>query len=121
MPLVIPFVERGIRIETLVALQADQLGAEDFGEVVELFLEEVDELVERLSTAPDPSAYEADLHFLKGSALNLGFAEFAALCADGEQKSAQGEQAAVNLQPVLDCYHASRAQFLASAQADSAA
>ena len=98
-----------------------EIGAEDFEDVVELFLEEVDELVELLSFAPDPSSYEEDLHFLKGSALNLGFAEFAALCADGESKSARGEQAAVNLNLIFDCYHASKAQFLTNERVDNAA
>jgi len=98
-----------------------EVGEEDFAEVVELFLEEVDELVERLSTAPDPPTYEADLHFLKGSALNLGFVEFAALCAEGEAKAARGEQAKVDLGSILDCYQTSKAQFLTDERVDDAA
>lgn len=99
----------------------NEIGAEDFAEVVELFLEEVDEIVERLATAPDPVRFEEDLHFLKGSALNLGFRAFAALCADGETKAASGIQGAVDLACVLDSYHDSRAQFIAQLVADRAA
>ena len=44
----------------------NEIGAEDFQEVVELFLEEVEEVIERLRQTPDPTSYEADLHFLKG-------------------------------------------------------
>lgn len=72
----------------------DEIGADDFAEVVTLFLEEADEAVARLSSARGAAAVEADLHFLKGAALNLGFAEFAALCQNGERRAAQGDLSA---------------------------
>ena len=99
----------------------DEIGAEDFREVVDMFLEEVDEIVERLCTSPDPSRYEEDLHFLKGSALNLGFRQFSALCAEGEQKSAAGEADTVGLGPVIACYQDSKALFLPQIEAGQAA
>ena len=99
----------------------DEIGAEDFIEVVDLFLEEVDEIVERLGHTPDPARYEEDMHFLKGSALNLGFQAFAALCADGEQKAVAGDCGAVDLGAVLDSYRASKAEFIAQLKADEAA
>lgn len=99
----------------------DEIGAEDFTEVVDLFLEEVDEIVERLAHAPDPARYEEDMHFLKGSALNLGFQAFASLCANGEQKAAAGDCGAVDLGAVLDCYHTSKAEFIAQLKAGEAA
>ena len=97
----------------------DEVGAEDFGEVVELFLEEVEE---RLSTLGAPGrSLEHDLHFLKGSALNLGFADFSRICAEGEQAAARGEAASVEVARVQDIYTASRAEFLPRmAQARSA-
>lgn len=90
----------------------DEVGAEDFDEVVELFLEEVEEVILRLRDAPDPSQLEEDLHFLKGSALNLGFASFSNLCQLGERKSADGHADGVNLGEILSDYYASRALFL---------
>lgn len=69
----------------------DEIGAEDFAEVVALFLEEADEAVARLCATRGAAAVEADLHFLKGAALNLGFAEFALLCQQGERRAAQGD------------------------------
>ncbi|MEP6019340.1 MAG: Hpt domain-containing protein [Paracoccaceae bacterium] len=90
----------------------DEVGAEDFDEVVELFLEEVDEIVDRLRTSAAPGALESDLHFLKGSALNLGFADFSDLCQVGEHMSANGQARDVDLTSVLNCYDASRAMFL---------
>ncbi|MEO9818749.1 MAG: Hpt domain-containing protein [Paracoccaceae bacterium] len=89
-----------------------EVGAEDFDEVVELFLEEVDEIVDRLRTSTSRDNLESDLHFLKGSALNLGFADFSSLCQTGEQMSANGQAQDVDLASILNCYDASRAIFL---------
>ena len=50
---------------------------------------------------------EADLHFLKGAALNLGFSEFAALCQDGERRAALGE-GGLDITAVKDCYALSK-------------
>ena len=90
----------------------DEIGEADFAEVVTLFLEEVAEVVDRLRSRPDPSTFEEDLHFLKGSALNLGFAEFGALCQQGETLAADGRATEVDLAPLLRCFDASRAQVL---------
>lgn len=92
----------------------DEVGAEDFEEVVDLFLEEVDEIIERLADSPDPARYEDDLHFLKGSALNLGFRAFGVLCSDGEQQSASGNSDSVDIAAVVTCYRESKEQFIAS-------
>lgn len=96
-----------------VAELRDEIGGENFAEVVELFLEEVDTVIERLHRAPEPSRYEQDLHFLKGSAWNLGFADFGGLCQQGERLSAAGEPHRVDISAILGCYSASRAAFLA--------
>lgn len=91
----------------------DEIGEEGFAEVVELFLDEVEEVVVRLGRAPDPQCFEQDLHFLKGSAWNLGFAAFGALCQDGERRSAQGNPSTVDMGAVLASYAASKDHFLA--------
>ena len=92
-----------------------EVGEDDFDEVVALFLEEVDEVVARLAANPDPATYEADLHFLKGSALNLGFSDLAALCEAGERAAAAGRARDVRIAPVLDSYARSRRMFEAAA------
>lgn len=89
----------------------DEIGAEDFDEVVELFLEEVEETISVIGQAG--RTLEHDLHFLKGSALNLGFAQFSDLCRDGEAAAAKGEEARIDVDAVVTLYQASRAQFLA--------
>lgn len=67
-----------------------EIGEDDFAEVVELFLQEADEVITRIAQESGAAVLEADLHFLKGAALNLGFREFARLCQDGERRAATG-------------------------------
>lgn len=68
-----------------------EIGEDDFAEVVELFLQEADEVIARIAQSSGAAALEADLHFLKGAALNLGFRQFAGLCEDGERLAAKGD------------------------------
>ena len=89
-----------------------EIGEEGFGEVVDLFLDEVEGVVMRLGTAPNPAKFEDDLHFLKGSAWNLGFAAFGALCQDGERKAAAGRGGEIDIAAILACYGASRQEFM---------
>jgi HPt (histidine-containing phosphotransfer) domain-containing protein len=91
----------------------DEIGNDGFAEVVELFLDEVEEVVMRLRATPDPRTLEQDLHFLTGCAWNLGFTAFGALCHQGERRVAQGMAASVDLAVVLAGYAAARAEFLA--------
>ncbi len=90
----------------------DEFGEEDFREVVDLFLEEVEDVIHRLRSAPKEDRLEDDLHFLKGSALNLGFRSLSRLCQDGERESAEGRAACVDLRPIVDSYEASKRQFV---------
>ena len=92
----------------------DEIGDDDFSEVAEMFMVEVEEVIDRLRAAPDPGRYEADLHFLKSSALNLGFSQLAELCQDGEHRSASGAAEGVNLAPIFACYDASKSAFQAA-------
>lgn len=87
----------------------EEVGEEDFAEVVELFLGEVDGVIEVLT--PGMADLEAQLHFLKGSALNLGFDAFARLCQEGESAANAGQGAQVDVARVRDCYASSRAEF----------
>ncbi len=90
----------------------DEIGAEDFAEVVELFLEEVDDAMFRLKAGSDLAQLEQDLHFLKGSALNLGFSAFSELCQMGERMAASGQAAEVDMQAIFKAYDASRDCFV---------
>lgn len=92
----------------------NEVGEEDFNEVVEIFLEEVDEVVERLKSVKDRSNLGEDLHFLKGSSLNLGFVAFSRLCEQGEKASESGQQDTIDLEKILGTFETSRATFLAN-------
>jgi len=102
------------RVEELRA----EIGAEDFAEVVEIFLDETDAAMAEIGG--EPAALAAQLHFLKGCALNLGFAAFCAQCAQGETRASNGTPD-VDLAAITMSYTASRAAFLEGLRARFAA
>lgn len=91
----------------------NEVGAEDFEEVVDLFLEEVGETVDRLRRLSNRETLNQDLHFLKGGALSLGFSDFSELCQTGERIASEGRAGEVNLQRIFDCFEKSRLLFVA--------
>ena len=79
-----------------------EVGAEDFEEVVSLFVEEVEMALDALDPlTPSPE----HLHFLKGSALNLGFTALAQQCV-----------APGNTDALRACFAESKASFLSQLQ-----
>jgi len=94
-----------------------EIGTEGFAEVADMFLDEADQTVKMLATGLAADEVEGQLHFLKGSALNLGLSDLAAICQDGERKAAAGYGALVDLTQVARIYQASRALLLAGLQA----
>jgi histidine phosphotransfer protein HptB len=92
-----------------VAQLREEIGTSDFDEVVEMFLDETDEVIDRLRAGAPYPTLEAELHFLKGSALNLGLRQLAGLCDAGEKLAAGGGQ--VDLATVIHSYAASRQAF----------
>ncbi|MGV8949662.1 MAG: Hpt domain-containing protein [Cypionkella sp.] len=89
-----------------------EIGEDDFAEVVDLFMQEADEVIARITNTAGAAVLEADLHFLKGAALNLGFREFADLCQDGERRAASGDCSA-DLAAVKASYQRSKAALIA--------
>lgn len=67
----------------LNALNHD-FGADALGDVVALFIDEMDEAVTQLPAINGASARADALHMLKGTAANLGLVALADLCARGE-------------------------------------
>lgn len=89
----------------------DEIGPDDFDEVAELFLLEVEDTLSRLEGAMnDPPLMQEHLHFLKGSALNLGFREMSAICSAGEADAAQG-RVTVDPMELKAVYRSSRTVF----------
>lgn len=97
-----------------VAELRDEIGAESFDEVIDLFLSEADEVILRLRPDAGAKALESDCHFLKGAALNLGFKTLAAQCQLREMQAARGQDVA-DLAVVSDIYQKSRQALLAGA------
>lgn len=97
----------------------DEIGADDFAEVVEIFLEEVEEEMAKLTDDADQKDIESTLHFLKGSALNLGFSHFSELCQVSEI-AARGSDP-VDIAALRSSYAASKAEFLEALEASDAA
>ena len=89
----------------------DEVGLEDFREVLAMFLEEVEDTMVRMIAAPNVATLEADMHFLKGSALNLGFAEFGDLCQAGEKAAMRGQGDTICLDEIYESYAASKSVF----------
>jgi HPt (histidine-containing phosphotransfer) domain-containing protein len=96
-----------------------EVGADDFSEIVAMFLEEADLVVARISPDLGAKALCDDCHFLKGAALNLGFRALAGLCQAGETRAAHGDVGA-DLDALRDCYAAS-CQDLFAQENDAAA
>ena len=96
---------------TRVAQLRDEIGAEDFDEVAELFLMEVEDTLARLDGASDnPAQMQEYLHFLKGSALNLGFKMVSDLCSQGET-DASNRDMSIDVDQLKSLYSDSRALF----------
>jgi len=103
-----------------VAELREEIGADGFVEVADMFLDEADGAVQALVTGLPAEEVEGQLHFLKGSALNLGLSELAAICQEGERKAAAGQGAAVDTAQVAAIYRASRARLLRGLSVDQA-
>ncbi|MBD3763770.1 MAG: Hpt domain-containing protein [Rhodobacterales bacterium] len=96
------------RIDELKA----EIGHDAFAEVAGMFLEEAEAVVRRLPQV-SPAMLEAELHALKGSALNLGLAALVALCAEGERRAAAGQPVDIDL--LIRCHRTSHDAFVAGA------
>ncbi len=89
----------------------NEIGPEDFAEVAELFLMEVEDTLSRLGTAKNDAPQMQELmHFLKGSALNLGFSQLADICSTEEVSAANGNLQ-IDIPHVIQLYTQSRHLF----------
>ena len=103
-----------------VAELKEEIGADGFVEVADMFLDEAEGAVRALVAGLAPEEVEGQLHFLKGSALNLGLSDLAAICQDGERRAAAGQGAVVDTAQVAAIWRASRASLLGGLSVDQA-
>lgn len=95
-----------------VAELRDDIGPDDVGEVVSIFVEEVEEVVDRLRLGRGDDLAN-DMHFLKGSALNLGLENLGRECARAEKMAQVGQGGDVVLSEIISVYEASKSELLA--------
>ncbi len=88
----------------------EEIGEEDLGDVLALFL---DEVVERLDTIGSEDTLVEDLHFLKSSALNIGFEALAELSAQMEA-SARAGATVTEIESLRICFEQSCASLKSS-------
>ena len=86
----------------------DEVGNDDFPEIVTVFLDEVDEVIARITIR----ITQEDMHFLKGSAWTLGFSDTGTLCREGEDMMKGRLPKTPALEPILTAFHAERAELL---------
>lgn len=98
--------------EERIAELKDEVGADDFEEIVTLFCEEVEEMLDELSTT-SPTQMADKLHFLKGSALNIGLDAVGEMCRNAENRLKTNRDAAPDIAAIRKLYLASRIQLLA--------
>jgi len=84
------------------------VGSHEFAEIVDLFFVEVEGLFKRLN---HESAVANDMHFLKGSAANLGFAELSKSCQIAQHQLVAGQPA--GLQQIVTVFEKSKHAFIA--------
>lgn len=88
----------------------EEIGEADLREVVSLFFWEIDEVLATLEAAP-PAEMPGHLHFLKGSALNIGFAAVSSRCQAEEVRLKENPAATADIQGIRADYSASKAEL----------
>ena len=84
------------------------VGADDFTEIVELYFSEVEETLDRIQEK-GPTA--TDMHLLKGSSANMGFVAFSKACQIAEH-ALQNAEIECDLVAVKECYRDSVTAFV---------
>ncbi len=104
----LPLVDRA-RLEELVA----DIGEEALPEIVEMFVAEVEESLAALRREERQEAgrIAAEAHFIKGSALNLGFAALAEVCGKIERLAATAPETPVVTARIVTLFERSRAEL----------
>ena len=99
-----------LNISRIMELKSE-VGEDDFAEVVELFCEEMEEILDALHFANRSSLAEK-LHFLKGSAMNIGLDAVGDLCRSEELRLSADQNATPNIAAIRATYDASKSELL---------
>lgn len=97
--------------EVRIAELKDEVGEDDFIDVVRLFCEEVEEVLAVLPSAANDAMIEK-LHFLKGSALNIGMTTMAELCHEEEVRLKASQETSPEISRIIAAYLASKSMLI---------
>lgn len=89
----------------------DDFGEDVFTEIVTVFLEETDGVINRLKSVGIDPELGKTMHFLKGSALNLGFTQMASLSQLAETAATQNQASLGMIANVINSYESSKSHF----------
>ena len=92
-----------------------EVGEDDFAEVVEIFLEEMDEAMNELTSGVSKEGLGAAMHFVKGAAMNIGFHALGNICQEYETLSGEGKDDLIDCRKVVECYRISKTEFTENA------
>ncbi len=88
-----------------------ELGDDSVDEIVDAFLEEVADAIGQIDPNAALDTLESDMHFVKSSALNLGFAGLAELCHEGERLAASGARPIDQIAGISHEFEACKAEY----------
>lgn len=94
----------------------DEVGSDDLAEVIQMFCEEVEETLNRISRMSGSDVQE-DLHFLKGSALNIGLDEVGKLCQEAESALELDATSQPDVESISEAFQSARARLLSASMA----
>ena len=89
----------------------EEVGEDDLIEVIELFCEEVEEVLKALDSTTQ-GEMPGQLHFLKGSAMNIGLDAVSELCKAEELRLRTDPNAPADIAAIRSAYAASKAALL---------
>jgi len=97
------------RIEEL----REEVGEDELDEVIELFCEEVEDVLRDLRNVSQ-TEIAAQLHFLKGSAANIGLDGVSDICRQQESLLSESPNAALDISAIISTYEAEKLALLGS-------
>tara|TARA_R110000787_G_scaffold40444_2_gene100521 strand:- start:9563 stop:9934 length:372 start_codon:yes stop_codon:yes gene_type:complete len=90
------------------------IGKDSFNEIVQVFFDETEDTLKRLEDAHRPIDITEELHFLQGSALNMGFVGFSAECRKSHDMSTDNADDMRHTAGLLATYGKSKTLFLSA-------
>ena len=98
---------------TRISELREEVGADDLSEVLDLFFDEVGEAVAALGQCAE-SELSVKLHFLKGSAMNIGLTRVSELCLEAERQLANDSPGPLGLSEIKIAFEDAKLELKAT-------